>query len=955
LVRQHPGGTILDAAKILIVDDDPQTSQELALALTERGFQISSIERTGSSGIDRAGQTYPDLVLMDILPEGSMDGVAAADQIIRRFGIPVILLTEWIDAAVIHRVRFTQISALLLKPVNEQQLYGTIQLTLLKRSTSELSVTDQEAVHILQQSNQGVMISDADSRITFMNPVAEKLTGWSKEEAIGKQFHDVFQTVAGESSAMISDVPAPAETSCLKNKEGKLIVVESTVMFLHHKSGHLSGTAIQFRDISEHKATEDALRRSRENLNSLIQCVNGIVWESDLQREKFSYVSNQATAILGYSVQEWRSNTGFWARHLAAEDSQVVRDVERIFVLQRRNYVLKYRMVTSAGKTVWLKDHVQVIYHNNTPIRLRGVMEDITSEKAAEIRLYESQERYRMLVDSAPDVIFSLSATNGVITMLNPAFEKITGLRAAQWIGKSFISLLHPDDVNMAIALYERTISGESIPPIEIRFRSQTEEYLFGEVTTLPAVKNNQCIGITGIVRNITDRKLAEEKLIRSAFYDALTGLPNRALLMDRLGHAILRSKRRKEDVFAVLFIDLDRFKLVNDSLGHRLGDELLVNAARRLEDCLRMGDTIARIGGDEFILLLDNIQDIQEAQEIAGRIQHVFSLPFQIGNQELFATTSIGIALSSSKYERPEEILRDADLAMYRAKSLGRARTEVFDTALHSQALTILQMETDLRRSIERSELCIFYQPIVHLSSGKISGMEALVRWKHPHRGLIEASDFIQLAEDSGLIHSIGENVLWQSCSQLREWQMAFGDSFQIGLSVNLSGKQFSNPRLLKEILAILDSTGMEPAFLTLEITETVLMENRRMAEDLMEGLHKLRVKLHIDDFGTGYSSLGYLRRFPIDALKIDRSFVQSIHENSEIVRTILTLAKNMDLQAIAEGIENNQQLQHLIALGCQYGQGFYFSEPLPASVIPAFLESFPDISAATRTRDTA
>jgi diguanylate cyclase (GGDEF)-like protein/PAS domain S-box-containing protein len=812
-----------------------------------------------------------------------------------------------------------------------------------------------DAANILKHLDEAIIVTDDASSITYMNPAAENLTGWKNEEAAGKKLSEVFEPIFGESSMLIDDLPSQLMTSHLRTKSGTHVEIESRISSLKDDLGKSSGYVTIFRDLSDQKMAEEALKQSRENLKQLIQSVNGIVWESDLQRNSFSFISNQVIPILGYAIEEWLNKPGFWAEHIASEDAEAVRDVERIFVTGRKRYVLKYRLLSAKGNLIWVKDHVHVIYQNNVPTRLRGVMEDITAEKDAEKRLYESQERYRMLVDSAPDIIFSLSTTSGLVTMLNPAFEKITGIPANDWIGNSFLGLIHPDDVGTALALYERTISGAVTTPVELRFRSKSDQYLYGEITTVATVRDNKCVAITGIIRDITDRKISEQKLIRSAFYDALTGLPNRALLMDRLRHAILKSRRKPQEHFAVLFIDLDRFKVVNDSLGHRLGDELLVDSARRLEGCLRAEDTVARIGGDEFVLLLGSIRDLAEAQEIAGRIHQAFSVPFQIGGQEFFTSASIGIALNSPKYERPEEILRDADLAMYRAKNLGRARSEVFDTVLHSQAMSLLEMETDLRHSLERNEFRILYQPIIELSSGRVCGMEALLRWDHPRRGMISAPDFMHLAEDTGLVHAIGENVLLQACRQLREWQKAFGDSFEIGVSVNLSAKQFSNPGLLNEVLHILERTEVDPSRLALEITETVLMENRSIAEDLIDGLHHMQVKLHVDDFGTGYSSLSYLRRFPVDALKIDRSFIQAIHENSEIVRTILTLARNLKIQAIAEGVETEQQLKELLAIGCQYGQGYLFSEPLAADIIPARLESLQQSSALRTKRNMA
>ncbi|HUQ34480.1 MAG TPA: EAL domain-containing protein, partial [Pyrinomonadaceae bacterium] len=416
-------------------------------------------------------------------------------------------------------------------------------------------------------------------------------------------------------------------------------------------------------------------------------------------------------------------------------------------------------------------------------------------------------------------------------------------------------------------------------------------------------------------------------------FHDGLTGLPNRALFMDHLKLSVERGKRRDDRLFAVLFLDLDRFKVINDSLGHMVGDQLLVGIARRLEICLRPGDTVARLGGDEFTVLLEDLMSVTEAIEVADRLQKALALPFNLNGHEVFTTVSIGIALSSTGYDRPEEVLRDADTAMYRAKMLGKARHEVFDKTMHARAMNLLQMESDLRRAIERKEFVLHYQPIVALETGTIRGFEALIRWQHPERGFVSPGEFIPIAEETGLIIPVGQWVLEEACRQIHEWQEQFPQYPPLQISVNLSGKQFNTPNLIDQVSRVLRETNVEPHSLKLEITESMVMENFETAIEMLNQLRTLGLELSIDDFGTGYSSLSYLHRFPISTLKIDRSFVSRMsdnNENAEIVRTIMMLARSLKMDVVAEGVETTDQLTQLAMLECEYGQGYYFSRPL-------------------------
>jgi diguanylate cyclase (GGDEF)-like protein len=433
-----------------------------------------------------------------------------------------------------------------------------------------------------------------------------------------------------------------------------------------------------------------------------------------------------------------------------------------------------------------------------------------------------------------------------------------------------------------------------------------------------------------------------KEHFRHAAFHDSLTGLPNRALFTQLLQAEIESTKRQTDHLFAVLFLDLDRFKNINDSLGHTHGDLLLVAFAERLEKILRPLDTLARFGGDEFAILLSGIEDTTDALRVAERIHEELSEPFSLDKNSSFASASIGIALSASGYDRPEDILRDADTAMYRAKENGKARYEMFDTGMHAKAVSRLQLEHDLRQAIEHKEFCIYYQPIVSLQTSRLAGFEALVRWNHPRRGLIAPADFIPVAEETGMIVPIGQWVLEEACRKVKEWQIKSPSHRALSLSVNLSGRQVAQPGLIEHIKRALEVSKLHPHNLKLEITESVVMGNSEAATLMFKQLRALGVQLSIDDFGTGYSSLSYLHRFPLNYLKIDRSFVDRMTSDNDdaIVRTIATLASNLGMEVIAEGIETEEQFKRLKALGCEYGQGYLFSHPVDDEAAYRLLE---------------
>ena len=569
----------------------------------------------------------------------------------------------------------------------------------------------------------------------------------------------------------------------------------------------------------------------------------------------------------------------------------------------------------------------------------------------AELR--QSEERFRSSFDNAA-IGMALVSAEGRWLKVNRALCKLLGYREEELLGIDMGGQIHTDDLDAVRSRSERIIGGTpAVYPMEKRFLHKQGH----EVWTLLSIAriNDPMTGFDQLsfqVQDITDRKNAEMQLQHDAFHDPLTGLPNRALFMDHLQLALNRHKRAPGRSFAVLALSLDRFNTVNDSYGHSVGDQLLVSTAHRLEEIMRPGDTVARCETNEFAVLVEDITGVRDAMLIADRISGTLTNPIDLNGMEVVTTITIGIAPGAAGYENPEDILRDADAALSRAKGLGRARYEVFNHAMHAGAMNVLILETDLRKAIERGEFVLHYQPILSLRSGAIEGFEALVRWRHPERGLIYPMGFIPLAEESDLIHDLGTWVLREACRQTRIWNDGFPGLAPLTMSVNLSGRRWAQPDLVDQTLATLAETGCPRHLLKLEITESILMDNVEAATAALVRLKDLGIDASIDDFGTGYSSLSYLHRLPAATLKIDRSFVSSMnqkHESLEIVRTIVMLARNLYMSVIAEGIETTDQLEQLRILRCEQGQGYLFApalDPDAAADLLRTAEGFPLLS---------
>jgi diguanylate cyclase (GGDEF)-like protein/PAS domain S-box-containing protein len=560
---------------------------------------------------------------------------------------------------------------------------------------------------------------------------------------------------------------------------------------------------------------------------------------------------------------------------------------------------------------------------------------DVTERRRAEEAMRESERRMRDILETV-QLVAVLLDRDGVITYCNPFFLELVGYEEEDVIGREWFAAFVPEEDRESgrATLRDRMHLGAVAAHEETAIVTRHgDRRVVAWSNTVLRDWTGEVSGTASIGADVTDRRRAEEQLQHDAFHDALTGLPNRALFIDRLQAALARlqgaiARGHHKGMFAVVFLDVDRFKLVNDSLGHSVGDRLLVELSSALKTAVRPGDTVARLGGDEFTILLEDMEEREEAIAVAERIQSVLREPLTLAGHEVFATVSMGIALSAPSYRRAEDLLRDADTAMYHAKALGKSRHQVFDSSMHARARKLLQLEHDLRRAIDRREFHVHYQPIVRVEDRRIAGFEALVRWKHPERGMVGPSEFIHLAEETNLIVPLGRAVLEEACKQAAGWQTSFGEDLFV--SVNLSVKQISQPDLVEQVDGVLRVTGLPARLLKLEVTESMVMENTDGAIALLRRLKALGVHIAIDDFGTGYSSLSYLLRLPADTLKIDRSFVSgtgNAGRNVSIVRTVVGLAYSLGLDVVAEGVETEEQMALLKDLGCPLAQGFLFS----------------------------
>jgi len=803
----------------------------------------------------------------------------------------------------------------------------------------------------------GVFILDpsqANTPIIFANAAFQQLTGYTAEELYGQSHSLLYgeETDPDTIAHLEWAIAAGETTSCtLLNyrKQGETFWSDLGIYPIHNQARQISHFIGLQRDITIHRQAHLTLEQLRQQNELILNSAGEGIYGLDLENT-ITFINPAAARMLGWDVTKL---IGKPIQRLLPDGSPIPHAIEELPANSvSAAFPTSFSVSPSQTDTYRRKDGSTFpVEYTCTPIhkddRIVGtvvVFQDITERCTSEAALRESEERYALAVQGANDGIWDWNLRTGEI-YFSPRWKAILGYADTDLPNtlEMWFNCVHASDLDAFKKAINQHLSGATKNlEHEHRMRTKTGDYRW-VLTRGLAVQDTHghANRLAGSLTDITERKQIEERLLHDALHDALTGLPNRALLMDRLHHTIEVARRNADYLYAVLFMDIDRFKVINDSLGHMQGDKLLIAIAQRLATCIRPGDTVARLGGDEFVVLLESIRDISAALVVAERIQTALEEPIYLSDQEVFITSSIGLALGGKQYHAAEDLLRDADTAMYRAKSKGRARYEIFNPGMHQQAVALLQLENDLRRAIAREEFFLEYQPIISLRDFRLVGFEALMRWNHQTRGVVPPGEFIPVAEETELINPLERWAIREACRQLEHWQRTYASARSLVIHVNLSGRHFDES-LVREMRSLLSEITISATAINLEITESMLMQSADTAVVLLNQLKDLNLRLSIDDFGTGYSSLSYLHRLPIDTLKVDQSFVNKLDTDPEqvaIVRTIMTLAWNLGIEVIAEGVESIKQLAQLNALKCDYAQGFYFSRPLGVAQIEALL----------------
>ena len=788
----------------------------------------------------------------------------------------------------------------------------------------------------------------------YTSPQIEALVGYSVEEWLDPE-RDLWEerlhpedrawVLAADERSKATGEPF-AEEYRLIAKDGRVVWVRDEAALMRGERGeplYWQGVLI---DVTDRKEAEEALKQSEERFRVLTQNSSDIVTLLTADGT-IHYQSPSAERILGYRPEEMVGDNTFHYVH--PED---LGRVEMAFAEglkdPRRRPSAEYRFRHKDGSWVWLESVGTNLLDDPGVGEYVVNSRDVTQRKEAEEAIERLSRQSQLILDSAGEGIYGLDR-EGRTTFVNPAAVALTGFGAKELIGKDQHDFIHHSRSDGTFYPREECpiITGLTDGEVhhvddEVFWRKDGTSFPV-EYTSTPIREDGEIIGAVVTFTDITERKLMEERLQHQAFHDLLTDLPNRHLLMDRLDQALGRTRREKGHQVAVLLMDLDDFKAVNDSLGHKVGDLLLVIVAERLRRCLRLEDTLVRFGGDEFVVVLEGVEGAGDAARVAERMIGTLGEPFVLDGRELFIKPSIGIALGTSRTKSPEELLRDADTAMYQAKdeSLGY---QVFDTTMHERAVRRLELENDLRRAIEREEFRLLYQPKVRLAEvDKIAEIEALLRWEHPQTGLMLPDEFIPLAEKTGLIVPIGRWVLKEVCRQVKEWQERYPTAPPLVACVNLSASQIRRPGLLRDVSSALEESGIEARSLALEITESALVKDMETSVVLLKELRGLGVRFALDDFGSEYSSLSHLRRLPVDFVKVDKSFVWGLGKDPReaiIVEAIISLAHSLGLEVVGEGVETSEQLEYLRSMGCDLAQGYHLVRPLPSEEIDLLLE---------------
>lgn len=787
-------------------------------------------------------------------------------------------------------------------------------------------------------------IGTVEGRLLRVNRSYCEFLGYDADDLIGMDapslIHpdDLEEAVKSHAAVVAGDAPFVRVEQRFLRKDGSVAWGLANIAVARDENGDALHVLAQIQDISEQKRANEELQRAEARYRTLIEHIDAATYVyAEMEPQRTLYMSPQIESISGYAAECWERDPRFGFTIVHPDDVQRVTTEMATAPFGETPIAVEYRYLRPDGTAVWIRNSIRRIQDHCGHGYLQGLIVDISELKRNETALRQSEARYAAIARNFPGgaiLLFDhelrfVVADGAALETINLQRLDVIGRTLPEVVDEQGLAMLEPrcraaldgDSTMFELQVRERDFLVHIVP-----VRDDTEGVIFGMVMAV----------------DITDRRALEHQLSHQALHDAVTGLPNRALLADRTDRALAQS-RRSNAAIAVLFLDIDNFKVVNDTFGHSEGDRLLVDLGRRLQICVRDSDTVARFGGDEFAVLLPVIDRAEDAVDVAKRIERALAVPFSVGGRDIVVSGSIGIATSAHAVSTSDELLRQADIAMYRAKAQGKHQSALFDAEMHVSMLDRLDLEADLRAAIERDQLRLEFQPTYAIGSGALVGVEALVRWQHPTRGLIPPDSFIKIAEETGVIVPLGAWVLRAACAQARAWLNDHIGNRPFTLSVNLSGKQFADSQLVHQVAAVLASQSLPEGLLTLELTESVVMADAEQAVERLRQLKHLGVSVSIDDFGTGYSSLAYLKRFPVDILKIDRSFIAGLgleQEDSAIVEATIMLARALGLRVVAEGVETACQLDRLSQLGCDWAQGYFFSKPVPASEISKLLQ---------------
>jgi len=987
-------------AQVLSQMDSPKISEENLRRLTDNMYDV--ITQIGPGGaIQYASPSYkwvlgvePGEVIGQIIferlhPDDLEEAQAAFSQAVEDRKRPGPLVFRYLHAGGYYL--WMECVCSIFKNEHDEfagAILSSRDISARKIMESELRESEQRYRLLAENASDVIWVRNLDLELTYISPAVEKLRGFSVQEALGQSiteiltpesakffaefYQDILSMTESISPEQIEDEYLKLELEMLC-KDGSKVWTETRMSFLLDEQGKLSGILGVTRDIAERKRAEDKLnqlnaeleKRVRERTAELTdeiaerKRIEAALRDSETRYRVFLQQSLEAISILdGNSLQVIDANPtlldllGYSAKEVNSLTLYDIVAQDKLSVDATYKKIISSKGI-SLGEQPWRRKdgtiiHVEVTANKikqNGTIMVFVVARDITKRKLAEVALRESEERYSLAVRGANDGLWDWNLKSDEI-YFSPRWSSMLGFEESEVSGNSeeWFKRVHPRDLPKLQAAIGLHLNGDTSHfECEYRIQHSNKEYLWMLSRGL-AVRyaDGRAYRMAGSHTDITDRKRVEERLAHDALHDALTGLPNRVLFMDRLSHRLEYAKRHPDDLFAVLFMDLDRFKIINDSLGHSIGDIFLVSTSNHLQSILRPEDTISRLGGDEFTILLNGVNDVSDTVRVAERILAQLKSTDMLKSVNRSSTASIGIVMYKGNYTDPQEMLRDADSAMYRAKALGGGRYQVFDATMYENAVALMQIEADLKLAVENQEWQVYYQPIISLESGEVTGVEALLRWMHPKRGIVMPLDFIPVAEETGLILQIGDYVLHKACVQANAWRNSGHPNLWI--SVNISGRQFQDKNLIKVVEGTLRETGLPGDGLRLEITESVAMKDLALSVSVLNELNKLGVSISLDDFGNGYSSLSYLKQFPLKVLKIDGSFIRDTDSNKNgeaITSAIIFMGQTLNLEVVAEGVETKEQLNFLKSQFCDEVQGFLFGRPMPGEEMGKLLNT--------------